>query len=263
MTGPAIENSTHHLDAGHDLAPVTWAVTRPETPVLYPSAVAAMETRIAAIRNGTATECIWLLEHPALYTAGTRAQPQDLLDPDRFPVFQSGRGGQYTYHGPGQQVVYVMLDVKTRFNDVRRFVHELEAWVIDALAAHDIAATTHPDRVGVWVPTTDTGRHLPGSSPGTFTTEAKIAAIGVRLKRWVSMHGLAINVAPDLSHFEGIVPCGISQFATTSLQALGRDCDRQCLIENLRRTFESRFGPTCDGEAPLLPDATAATHTGT
>lgn len=234
------------------LPSVTWAVTPPETPVDYLAAVSAMEARIAAIHERRESETVWLLEHPALYTAGTSAKPDDLLTPHRFPVFTTGRGGQYTYHGPGQQIAYVMLDVKTRFHDVRRFVSALEHWLVDALAAYSIAATTHRDRVGVWVPIDAAGQHPPDLRPENAVTEAKVAALGVRLKRWVSMHGVALNVHVDLSHFDGIVPCGITEYATTSLSALGRDTDRQRLVQVLRSSFETTFGATTVSGAPPL-----------
>lgn len=172
----------------------------------YPAAVAAMEARVAAIRDGTASELIWLVEHPALYTAGTSAAPGELLD-TRFPVHVAGRGGRYTYHGPGQRVVYVMLDLAARGRDVRRFVAGLETWAIDALADLGVVAHVVPGRVGIWT--------------GAGGAEAKIGAIGIRLRQWVSFHGMAINAAPDLEHFSGIVPCGIDDAAVTSLAALG------------------------------------------
>lgn len=172
----------------------------------YPEAVAAMEARVAAIRAGTARELIWLVEHPPLYTAGTSAEAGDLLMPDRFPVFMTGRGGKYTYHGPGQRVIYVLLDLDRRGRDIRRFIAALEGWIIAALADHGIAGRIITGKVGVWVD----GAGGP----------AKIAAIGVRVRRWVSYHGLAINVAPDLWHFDGIVPCGLAE-PVTSLAAQG------------------------------------------
>jgi lipoyl(octanoyl) transferase len=173
----------------------------------YPQAVAAMEDRVAAIRAGTAPELVWLVEHPPLYTAGTSAEPHELLSPDRFPVFATGRGGKYTYHGPGQRIAYVMLDLDARGRDLRNYVAALEAWIIAALADLGVAARVIPGKIGVW---TD-------SAAGP----AKIAAIGVRVRRWVSYHGLAINVAPDLGHFGGIVPCGLPD-PVTSLAALAR-----------------------------------------
>ncbi len=197
-------------------------------PVAYPDAVAFMEERVAAIREGRATPAIWLLSHPPLYTAGTSADPRDLLAPDRFPVYASGRGGQYTYHGPGQRVVYAMLDLKALGGDVRRFVHALEAWGIAALARFGVAAETRADRVGLWV-TRDQGR------------EDKIAAIGVRVRRWVSFHGMAINLSPELSHFSGIVPCGISDHGVTSLKDLGIAADMNALDAALTETFGPAF----------------------
>ena len=177
----------------------------------YPHAVETMEARAARVRAGDADELIWLVEHPPLYTAGTSAGAGELLDAGRFPVFASGRGGRYTYHGPGQRVVYVMVDLDRRGRDLRRFVASLEAWIVAALARFDVAAFAVPGRVGVWV--------------DTPAGQAKVAAIGVRVRRWVTFHGLAINVAPDLAHFDGIVPCGLPEFAVTSLAALGRPAD--------------------------------------
>jgi lipoyl(octanoyl) transferase len=175
--------------------------------VPYPAAIEWMERRAAAIAAGEARECIWLLEHPPLYTAGTSADPAELIDA-RFPVFNAGRGGRYTYHGPGQRVGYLMLDLNKRGRDVRCFVHAVEGWVIAALAQLDVAAWRAPGRIGIW--TDDGGR------------EAKIGAIGIRVRKWVSLHGFSVNVSPDLSHFGGIVPCGLPEFPVTSLAALGR-----------------------------------------
>jgi len=191
--------------------PIEWRIS--DTPVPYPEAVQAMEARVAAIRAGTACELIWLLEHPSLYTAGTSARPADLLQPGRFPVYASGRGGQYTYHGPGQRVAYVMLDLKRRKPDLRRFVHDLEEWVIRTLARFNVRGERREGRIGIWV-----------ARPGG--REDKIAAIGVRVRHWVSYHGVAINLDPELEHFTGIVPCGIesgpgSRFGVTSLHDLG------------------------------------------
>lgn len=190
----------------------------------YPDALAAMQARVAAIRAGTAGEFIWLVEHPPLYTAGTSSMRADLLAPQRFPVYEAGRGGQYTYHGPGQRVVYLMLDLKRRGADLRGYVHALEDWIIAALAEFGVAGDTRADRVGVWVERGG-GR------------EDKIAAIGVRVRRWVSFHGLAINVAPELEHFSGIVPCGIADHGVTSLADLGVDADMADVDEALARTF--------------------------
>jgi lipoyl(octanoyl) transferase len=203
----------------------------------YDEAVAFMEARVAAIAAGDADECIWLLEHPALYTAGTSARRQDLIDPDRFPVHDSKRGGQYTYHGPGQRVIYVMLDVGRRGHDVRLFVHQLEKWVIAALAEFNVTGLIRDGRVGVWVERPD--------KPLTATndiTEDKVAAIGIRLRKWISFHGISINVEPDLSHFNGIVPCGITQHGVTSLVDLGLPVGMQDVDVAVRRSFAQVFG---------------------
>ena len=191
--------------------PVEWRIS--DGPVPYPEAVRGMETRVAAIRAGTAPELVWLLEHPPLYTAGTSAQPGDLLQPQRFPVYASGRGGQYTYHGPGQRVAYVMLDLKRRGPDLRRYVDDLEEWVIRTLARFDVRGERRDGRIGIWV-------------ARRGDREDKIAAIGVRVRHWVTFHGVAVNVDPALEHFSGIVPCGIdsgpdSRFGVTSLHDLG------------------------------------------
>jgi len=199
--------------------------------VPYPKAVEQMEARAKAIAAGEAQEQVWLLEHPPLYSAGTSAKTADLVDPTRFDVFESGRGGQYTYHGPGQRVGYVMLDLRKRGRDVAAFVRGLEQWIIDSLAEFDVIAERRCGRVGVWVVMPD-------------GNEAKIAAIGVRLKKWVSFHGISINVSPDLSHFSGIVPCGIQEHGVTSLAALGKHADMTALDEALKANFERLFGPT-------------------
>ncbi len=206
----------------------------------HPFAVAAMERKVAAIRRGDAPEVVWLLEHPPLYTAGTSACPADLKDPDRFPVHATGRGGQYTYHGPGQRIAYVMLDVQRRFgSDVRAFVSRLEDWIIDALAGLGIGAEVHPGRVGVWVA-------APGDAP-----ERKIAAIGIRIRHGVSYHGVSLNVAPDLTHFDGIVPCGIADRGVTSLADLGCLASMKDVDISLRRSFERIFGSETDILAPV------------
>ena len=212
-----------------------WAVS--EALVPYPDAVAAMEARAAAIADGTAGELIWLLEHPPLYTAGVSAKREDLLDPDRLPVFESGRGGQFTYHGPGQRVAYVMLDVGRRGRDVRAFVAGLEAWIIEALATLGVEAGPRDGRIGVWV-----SRGL---------REDKIAAIGVKLRRWVSFHGVSLNVAPNLADFDGIVPCGVTQHGVTSLADLGVAADMAATDTALRAAFERVFGPVEDAAAPV------------
>jgi lipoyl(octanoyl) transferase len=203
----------------------------------YSETLAAMEARAAAIADGRAPEAIWLLEHPPLYTAGTSANPADLTDPDRFPVHVAGRGGQYTYHGPGQRVAYVMLDLNIRGRDVRRFVCNLENWIIATLAEFNVRGERRTGRVGVWVSRPD----QPGGADGT-TKEAKIAAIGVKLRRWVSFHGLSINVEPDLSHFGGIVPCGIKDHGVTSLIDLGLPVTMTDLDAALIRRFGPIFG---------------------
>lgn len=200
----------------------------------YDEATAWMEARAEAIAAGTAPEAVWLLEHPPLYTAGTSARPQDLTDPDRFPVHQAKRGGQYTYHGPGQRVVYVMLDVGARGRDVRCFVRDLEAWVITTLATFNVTGEVRPGRVGVWVTRPDKPP-LPDGTP----REDKIAAIGIRLRRWVSFHGLSINLDPDLNHFDGIVPCGITGHGVTSLVDLGLPVSMADLDIALRRGFDT------------------------
>ena len=207
-----------------------------KAPVPYPEALAEMEARVAAIHAGTASEAIWLLEHPPLYTAGTSANPADLVQPDRFPVYAAGRGGQYTYHGPGQRVAYVMLDLNTRGRDVRRFVCALEDWVIATLAEFNVTGERRPGRVGVWVARPDKAPNLDGS-----LREDKIAAIGVKLRRWVSFHGISINVEPDLSHFEGIVPCGIREHGVTSLVDLGLPVTLADLDAALAATFPRVF----------------------
>ncbi|RMD88281.1 MAG: lipoyl(octanoyl) transferase LipB [Alphaproteobacteria bacterium] len=210
-------------------SPVEWQIF--DAPIDYERAVAAMERRVAAIRAGLAPECVWLLEHPPLYTAGTSARPDDLLVPDRFPVYRTGRGGQFTYHGPGQRVAYVMLDLKRRGGDLRRYIADLEGWLIATLARFGVTAEIRPDRVGVWVVHED-GR------------EEKIAAIGVRVRRWVSYHGIALNVAPNLDHFTGIVPCGIREHGVTSLAALGIAVGMAEVDAALRASFAEQFA--CD-----------------
>ncbi len=223
--------------------PVDWAVS--STPVAYPLAVEAMEARVAAIKAGTASELVWLLEHPPLYTAGTSAVVGDLLEPGRFPVFRTARGGQYTYHGPGQRVAYVMLDLTARGRDVRAFVATLEEWLIATLQEFSVSGERREGRVGVWVDRT---------RPGEALREDKIAAIGVRLRHWISFHGIALNVEPDLSHFSGIVPCGIDQpgLAVTSLVDLGLPVTMTEVDDVLRGRFEALFGPTRNHPPPEL-----------
>uniref|UniRef100_A0A9E8A7W8 Octanoyltransferase n=1 Tax=Bosea sp. NBC_00436 TaxID=2969620 RepID=A0A9E8A7W8_9HYPH len=212
--------------------PVEWVVAEGLTG--YDEAVAEMEGRAALIADGLARERVWLVEHPPLYTAGTSARDEDLIAPERFPVFRSGRGGQFTYHGPGQRVAYVMLDLKRRQPDLRRFVAALEGWLIGALDGFNVRGERREDRVGVWV-------RRPTKGAGT---EDKIAAIGIRVRRWVSFHGISLNVEPDLTHFDGIVPCGVSQYGVTSLIDLGLPVTMPEVDSVLRQAFERVFGPT-------------------
>jgi lipoyl(octanoyl) transferase len=215
---------------GASLGPVDWVVSR--DPVTYPDAVRRMEERVAAIIEGRAAQEVWLLEHPPLYTAGTSAKDQDLIEA-RFPVFKSGRGGQYTYHGPGQRVGYVMLDLNRRKPDVRGYVRDLEEWLIRTLAHFGVKGERRNDRIGIWVTRAGGG-------------EDKIAAIGVRLRHWVTFHGVSLNVDPNLSHFSGIVPCGVreTQYGVTSLARLGCDATMADADAALKSAFEQVFGPT-------------------
>ncbi|MGY6646433.1 MAG: lipoyl(octanoyl) transferase LipB [Salinarimonas sp.] len=212
--------------------PIDWVVS--EGLVDYEEAVTAMEARVARIAAGEARECIWLLEHPPLYTAGTSARESDLVARERFPVHASGRGGQYTYHGPGQRVAYVMLDLNRRAPDLRRYVSALEAWLIGTLAQFNIRGERREDRVGVWVRRPDKGPSV----------EDKIAAIGIRVRRWVSFHGVSLNVEPDLDHFTGIVPCGITEHGVTSLVDLGYPVTMPEVDAVMRAEFEAIFGAT-------------------
>ena len=216
--------------------PVEWRIEPGLT--AYADALAFMEARADAIRSGEAGELVWLVEHPPLYTAGTSARSDDLVEPDRFPVFKAGRGGEYTYHGPGQRVAYVMLDLKRRREDVRAFVAALEEWIIATLDRFNVRGERREDRVGVWVVRPD----RPASPDGT-PAEDKIAAIGIRLRRWVSFHGIAINVEPDLSHFSGIVPCGVADHGVTSLVDLGLPVTMADLDLALKSAFAEVFGP--------------------
>jgi lipoyl(octanoyl) transferase len=200
---------------------IEWRVS--EAPVAYEEALRFMEQRAAAIREGSASECIWLLEHPPLFTAGTSADPAELFNPQHFPVYEAGRGGRYTYHGPGQRVGYVLLDLEKRGKDIRCFVHALEGWMIDTLGELGIDAHRAPGRIGIWV--------------GDGADEAKIGALGVRVKRWVTLHGFALNVAPDLTHFGGIVPCGIAEFGVTSIAAQGKQISVTGVDAALKRSF--------------------------
>ncbi|HEX4199710.1 MAG TPA: lipoyl(octanoyl) transferase LipB [Caulobacteraceae bacterium] len=233
LSGAVSPPSFHRGDAGA----AGWA-TSPSR-IGYTAAVAAMEARAEAIAEGRAGELVWLLEHPPLYTAGVSAKPADLLQPDRFPVFKSSRGGQFTYHGPGQRVAYVMLDLGARAKDVRAFVAALEAWIIDALAAFNVDGQMRPGRVGVWV------------EHGAPRREDKIAAIGVRLRRWVSFHGISLNVEPDLEHFAGIVPCGVPDHGVTSLVGLGLPVSMAEADAALKASFEKVFGRTETAPPPI------------
>lgn len=206
---------------------IEWKVSK--DPVDYETALRFMETRVAGIAAGAAQECVWLLEHPPLYTAGTSAQDVDLLEPERFPVYQAGRGGQFTYHGPGQRVGYVMLDLSRRGRDVRAFVHKLEDWLIQTLAQFDVTGERREGRIGVWV------RRANGSG------EDKIAALGVRIRKWVTFHGVSLNVNPDLDHFSGIVPCGVSEHGVTSLAALGRNASMEAVDAVMKSQFDRIF----------------------
>ena len=224
---------TPHLRKLSGLKPAVGWLVAPE-PVPYPEALVFMEARAKAIAEGTAGELIWLIEHPPLYTAGTSAKAADLVAPDRFPVYEAGRGGQYTYHGPGQRVAYVMLDVRRRGGDVRAFVCDLEGWLIDTLATLGVTGERRSDRIGVWVRRPERGPAI----------EDKIAAIGIRLRRWVSFHGISLNVAPNLEHFSGIIPCGVQAHGVTSLADLGITASMADVDTALRTAFEGRFGPT-------------------
>jgi lipoyl(octanoyl) transferase len=230
-----------------DLAPVEWRLSK--KPVPYGEALAEMDSRVAAIAAGSAPELVWLLEHPPLYTAGSSAKPEELIDA-RLPVHWTGRGGQFTYHGPGQRVAYMMLDLKGRIPDVRRFVVTLEEWIIRTLAAFNVTGERREDRIGVWVRRPDKGDGY----------EDKIAAIGIRVKRWVSLHGIAINIDCDLSHFSGIVPCGVSDphYGVTSLRDLGLCVTTAEVDTILRREFETLFGKTA---APYSLDSAPAQAT--
>ena len=211
----------------HSANPVQWEISGGLVP--YPDALARMDADVLAIADGTGPERVWLLEHPPLYSAGTSAQDSDLVAPDRLPVFKTGRGGQYTYHGPGQRVAYVMLDLKHRGGDIRAFVAGLEQWIIATLRHFDVTGERREDRVGVWV--------------RRGNREDKIAAIGIRVRHWVSFHGISINVDPDLSHFDGIVPCGIREHGVTSLADLGLPVTMADVDVALKNAFREIFGP--------------------
>jgi lipoyl(octanoyl) transferase len=228
--------------------PVEWRIEPGLT--AYAEALAFMEARADAIRKGEAGELVWLVEHPPLYTAGTSARSDDLVEPDRFPVFEAGRGGEYTYHGPGQRVAYVMLDLKRRREDVRAFVAALEEWIIATLDRFNVRGERREDRVGVWVVRPDRP-----ASPDGSPAEDKIAAIGIRLRRWVSFHGIAINVEPDLSHFSGIVPCGVADHGVTSLVDLGLPVTMADLDLALKSAFAEVFGPARETAPPAARKA--------
>jgi len=232
-------NSSQRSLLREDGRPVEWALSSGY--VDYPAAEAAMEARVAAIAAGEAEELVWLLEHPPLYTAGVSAKDDDLLAPDRFPVHRTGRGGQFTYHGPGQRVAYVMLDLNRRGKDVRGFVHGLEDWIIGALERFGVQAGMREGRVGVWVERKGAG----------WSREDKIAAIGVKVRKWVSFHGISLNVEPDLDHFGGIVPCGITEHGVTSLVDLGVLATMDEADDALKSSFQRVFGPVQPGVAPL------------
>jgi lipoyl(octanoyl) transferase len=229
--------------AGEGNPPVRWRISDGLTP--YPEAVELMEREAELIASGDASELVWLVEHPPLYTAGTSARAEDLVAPDRFEVFASGRGGEYTYHGPGQRVAYVMIDLKRRRQDVRAFVSALEAVIIGTLESMNVTGERREDRVGVWVRRPDKPRLTDGT-----VAEDKIAAIGIRLRKWVSFHGLSLNVDPDLEHFSGIVPCGVRVHGVTSLVDLGLPVPMHEADIRLREAFETVFGPTIDDHDP-------------
>lgn len=241
VSTPDAEGATDAVAPGRSA--VEWSVA--PGPVPYPQALAAMEERVAGIRAGRAPERVWLLEHPSLYTAGTSARPEELLAPGALPVFRSGRGGRYTYHGPGQRVAYVMLDLAARGRcDLRRFVRDLERWLIAALAEFGVAGMRRPGRVGIWVAGAAAGANDGDGDGGDVGDgDAKIAAIGVRVRRWVTFHGVSLNVAPTLAHYEGIVPCGLRGHGVTSLAALGIDAATADVDRALRRHFAAVFEP--------------------
>ncbi|MEM6747393.1 MAG: lipoyl(octanoyl) transferase LipB [Pseudomonadota bacterium] len=229
--------------ANFSTEPVAWRTSQGLVP--YPDACRVMDAMVAEVRAG-GQESVWLLEHPPLYTAGTSAKPEDLRADAAFPVYKSPRGGQYTYHGPGQRVAYLMLDLNRRTKDVRRFVHDAEDWIITALAHLGVDSSPRSDRIGVWVERGD-------------GYEDKIAALGIRLRRWVTFHGISINVAPNLEHFGGIVPCGIAdpRYGVTSLEDLGQSRDMAAVDSALKASFEDLFGPTVVKPAPALTEAQA------
>jgi len=220
------------------LSEVEWIIS--SGLVEYPDALKAMDERVDSIQKGSAKELVWLLEHPPLYSAGTSAKPKDLLTPNRFPVFKTGRGGQYTYHGPGQRVAYIMLDLNRRTRDIRAFVSSLETWIINTLSKFNIRGERRSDRIGIWVRRTDLNNS---------DREDKIGAIGIRIKRWVTLHGISINVSPDLEHFGGIIPCGIDGYGVTSFEDIGQPLEVYDLDVELRTEFDQLFGK--NGEMAL------------
>ncbi|MDC9701817.1 MAG: lipoyl(octanoyl) transferase LipB [Alphaproteobacteria bacterium] len=231
-------------DKGTDENIIDWKVST--TPVNYSDALKEMETRADMIAKNQARELIWLLEHPPIYTAGTSAKSSDLLTPHRFPVYKTGRGGQYTYHGPGQRIAYLMLNLNRRQRDIRLFVAMLEEWLIATLENFNIKGETRNDRIGIWV-----RRHEKGQE-----TEDKIASLGIRVRQWVTQHGVSLNIDPDLSHFDGIIPCGIQNHAVTSLMDLGVNASTEDVDKALRKQFELRFGttrirPILTGKTPI------------
>ncbi len=225
----ALQNAMRPVE---EMPPVDWLVA--DRQLAYPDAVATMEERVAAIDSGRAAENVWLVEHPPLYTAGTSANASDLLAPDRFPVFRSGRGGRYTYHGPGQRVAYLMLDLNRRRRDLRQYVATLEEWIINTLAVFNVGGERRDDRIGIWVRRPDKGPDR----------EDKIAAVGIRVRRWVTFHGISLNIDPVLEHFSGIVPCGVRDRGVTSLTDLGIPVSMAEVDIVMRREFEVLFGPT-------------------
>jgi len=236
-TGPKVRSELHvSMKSKPNARPVTWEVS--DGLIAYKDAVEKMDRLAKDIADGNAPETVWLVEHPPLYTAGTSAKASDLLMPDKFPVFETGRGGEYTYHGPGQRVAYVMLDLSKRTQDVRAYVAALESWIIATLGDFNVTGERREDRVGVWVRRPDKAPIAPG-----IGREDKIAAIGIRLRKWVSFHGISINVEPELEHFSGIVPCGVEGHGVTSLVDLGLPVTMADLDIALRRNFDDIFGP--------------------
>ncbi|WP_336279214.1 lipoyl(octanoyl) transferase LipB [Bartonella sp. CB175] len=229
----------HHFKTTHNSPPVEWKIS--DDLIKYPDALHYMQERVKKILEKTAREQVWLLEHPSLYTAGTSANKKDLLAPSLFPVYETSRGGEFTYHGPGQRIVYVMLDLKRRKQDIRAFISALEEWVIQVLAKFNIIGERREDRVGVWVRRSD----CPEKQDNLFS-EDKIAAIGIRVRKWVSFHGISININPNLTHYLGIVPCGITNYGVTSLRDLGISVTMHDIDIALKQTFEEIFGSTID-----------------